>query len=64
MLSPEFGRAGLMIGMFVALPSGALLLVLQPGSAEFIVSALTFGVGMLFLIGIVVLIRIGTRRQD
>ncbi len=63
MLSPEFGRAGLLIGMFVLLPSGALLLAVEPGSAEFVISAIAFGIGLIFSIAIIVLIRVGTRRQ-
>jgi uncharacterized membrane protein len=62
MISPEFGRAGFVIGFFVTLLSGGLLLVAERDSAEFSVSLLTFGIGVLFLILIVVLVRLGTRK--
>jgi uncharacterized membrane protein len=62
MISPEFGKAGFMIGIFVALVSGGLLLVVDRNSAEFTISLLTFGIGVLFIIVIALLVRIGTRK--
>jgi len=62
MISPEFGRAGFVIGIFVALVSGMLLLVVERGSAEFFVSLITFLIGIAFLVGIVFLVRMGMRK--
>lgn len=64
MLSPELGRAGFFIGMFVVLTSGALLLAVRPGSAEFVVTSITFVIGVLFSLALVALIRIGVRRKE
>lgn len=62
MIGPELGKAGFLIGIFVTLVSGGLLLVVDRNSAEFTISLLTFGIGVLFLVLIVVLIRLGTRK--
>jgi hypothetical protein len=63
MISPEFGRAGYVIGFFVALTSGALLFVVERNSAEFYISLFTLLIGVIFLIGITILVRRGTRKQ-
>jgi hypothetical protein len=62
MISPEFGRAGFVIGIFVSLVSGMLLLVVERGSAEFFVSLITFLIGIAFLLVIVFLVRMGMRK--
>jgi hypothetical protein len=62
MISPEFGRAGFVIGIFVSLVSGMLLLVVERGSAEFFVSLITFLIGIAFLLAIVFLVRMGMRK--
>jgi hypothetical protein len=62
MISPEFGRAGFVIGIFVSLVSGMLLLVVERGSAEFFVSLITFLIGIAFLLMIVFLVRMGMRK--
>lgn len=62
MIGPEIGKAGFMIGIFITLISGALLLMVERGSAEFSVSLLTFGIGILFLILIIILVRVGVRK--
>jgi hypothetical protein len=62
MISPEFGRAGFVIGIFVSLVSGMLLLVVERGSAEFFVSLITFLIGIAFLAVIVFLVRMGMRK--
>jgi hypothetical protein len=63
MLGPELGKAGFQIGVFVSLVSGLLLLVLDRDSAEFVISLFTFIVGFAFLLLIVALVRMGTRRR-
>jgi hypothetical protein len=62
MISPEFGRAGFVIGIFVSLVSGMLLLVVERGSAEFFVSLITFLIGIAFLLAIVFLVWMGMRK--
>jgi uncharacterized membrane protein len=62
MIGPELGKAGFLIGIFVTMVSGGLLLVVDRNSAEFTISLLTFGIGVLFLVLIIVLVRVGTRK--
>ncbi|MBX2999016.1 MAG: hypothetical protein KF893_10950 [Caldilineaceae bacterium] len=62
MISPEIGKAGFLIGIFVTMVSGGLLLVVERGSAEFTISLLTFGIGILFILLIIVLVRLGTKK--
>lgn len=63
MISSDIGRAAFHIGFFVTLMSGLLLLLVEPGSAEQIITLMTFIVGLLFTLIIVALVRFGTRRQ-
>jgi hypothetical protein len=62
MIGPELGKAGFLIGIFVTMVAGGLLLVVERNSAEFTISLLTFGLGILFLVLIIVLVRLGTRK--
>jgi hypothetical protein len=62
MIGPELGKAGFLIGIFVTMVAGGLLLVVERGSAEFIISLLTFGIGILFTLLIIVLVRLGTKK--
>lgn len=57
MLSPEIGRAGFRLALLIALLSGALLVLVPPDSAEFVISALSLLVGLLLLLLIAVLAR-------
>ncbi|MBI1298382.1 hypothetical protein GC175_25895 [bacterium] len=59
MIGPELGKAGFTIGVFVTLVAAILLFVTEPNSAEFTISLLTFGIGVLFLLLIIVLVRLG-----
>ena len=47
MLSPELGRAVFRMATFLVLVSLGLLLVLEPGSAEHVVTVVTLIVGLL-----------------
>lgn len=47
-MDPQIGRAGFRIAFYVAMVSGVMLLFLGPGTAEFIVAALSLLVGLLF----------------
>ncbi len=55
-MDPQIGRAGFRIACYVAVVSGAMLLFLQPGTAEFVVAALSLGVGLFFGTVIAVLV--------
>ncbi|HHE71031.1 MAG TPA: hypothetical protein ENL34_01945 [Chloroflexi bacterium] len=61
MITPELGRAGFRIAFFMILVSCGLLLLTQPGSAEFVVSSVALGIGLVFALAIVVLVRRSVR---
>jgi len=48
----------------MALVSLGLLLLTQPGSAEFVVSSVALGIALLFALTIVILVRRSVRRTD
>ncbi|MEZ4623112.1 MAG: hypothetical protein R2867_47485 [Caldilineaceae bacterium] len=50
-------RAGFHIGFYVAFVSGILLLFLDRGTAEFAITALTFGIGVTFLLIVVAVVK-------
>ncbi len=62
-MPPELGRAGFRIGMYVALISGGLLLVLERGTPEYVISQITFGMGVGFLLFLAVLVKVLNRRD-
>ncbi|GAB4558931.1 MAG: hypothetical protein Kow0047_04420 [Anaerolineae bacterium] len=53
-MDPQIGLMGFRIAVYVVLVSGGMLLFLKPGTAEFVISALSLGIGLLFggIIGI------------
>jgi hypothetical protein len=62
-MHPTLGQAGFRIGMFVLLSSGALLLVLDPGTAEHALMVFTFVLGLIFTLLVFIMVRIGQRRR-
>lgn len=58
MISPQMGRLAFRIAFMMVSMSTLMLFVLSPGSAEYIVSALTLGLGLLFMGIIYLLIRL------
>lgn len=61
-MNPQLGRAGLNIGMWVVLVSGGLLFFEERQSAEFYISLITFLVGLVFTIGIIIAIKLSQRQ--
>ena len=61
MLSPEIGQAGFRLAFFIMLLSGGLLFLVQPGTAEFVITVATFAVGLVFLLLIAALVRRSNR---
>ena len=57
-MGPEIGQAGFRIGIFLVLVSGGMLLMLQPGTAEFSITVVTLTIGLTFLGLIVLLVRL------
>ena len=52
-MNPELGQAWFRIALFITLVSAALLLIVQPGTAEFVMTVASLVVGLVF-VGIVV----------
>ena len=58
-MTPEIGRAGFSIAIFIVVTGGLLLVILPADSAEFIVTALAVAAGLLTIVIIAVLARLG-----
>ncbi len=61
-MNQALGQAGFRIGVFVALTSGLLLLVLDRGTAEFVLMSLMFVCSSVFLLALALAVRISLRR--
>ena len=57
-MDPQIGLAGLRIALFLILTAGGMLFFLQPGTAEFSITVVTLGIGLIFAGIIVLLVRI------
>lgn len=62
MIDSSLGRAAFRIGFYITFMAGLLSLLTTPGSAERVVSILTFIIGLIFLVLITILVRFGARR--
>lgn len=60
-MNPEAGQAWFRIAMLITLVSAGLLFLIEPGTAEFIVTVTTLVIGLLFIGVIAVLVRRGGR---
>jgi len=60
-MDPQIGRAGFRIAFFMTFVSAILLLVVQPGTAEFGVVALTIVIGLIFIGAVAFLVRRSSR---
>ncbi len=58
MVGPEAGQLGFRVAFFLVLVSGAVLLFQKPGTAEFIVTAFSLLLGILFAVLIAALARV------
>lgn len=57
-MSPEFGKQWFRVAIFMILISAGLLFFVKPGSAEFVITIVTLGVGILFVILIVLMVKL------
>ncbi|MCB0112727.1 MAG: hypothetical protein R2856_32175 [Caldilineaceae bacterium] len=64
MIDPYLGKAAFHIGFYIAFVAGALLLFLERGTPEFVITQITFGIGVSFIAIIALLVKLGGRRQD
>lgn len=60
-MSPEVGRAAFRLALFVVLLSLGSVLFAPPGSPGFIVAILSLGIGLVFLIVVIVTTRLWSR---
>lgn len=63
MLDPYIGKAAFQLGFYIAFTAGVLLLFLEKGTAEYVVTQLTLGIGIVFIILIGILVRVGGRKD-
>jgi hypothetical protein len=61
-MDSNFGRAGFRIGVFIALMSGGLLLILQKGTAEYLLMQVMFVLSLVFLAVIILAVRLSLRK--
>lgn len=62
-MAPTLGQAGFRIGFFILVTSGVLLLVLDRDSAEFVLMTFMFVVGLLFVGGVALLVKLTERKR-
>ncbi|MCY4080795.1 MAG: hypothetical protein OXF54_11165 [Caldilineaceae bacterium] len=63
-MDPFLGRAAFHIGFYIAFVAGALLLFLEKGTAEYVITQVTLGVGLVYLLLVVILVQWGKRREQ
>jgi uncharacterized membrane protein len=56
-LSPQMGQVAFRIAFFLVFVSTILLFFVEPGSAEFVVTGITLLIGLVFGIGVLVIVR-------
>lgn len=62
MISPELGKAAFRWAIFLVVVSGLLLLLVKPGTPQFVITVVMLAAGALFGAVVFVLVRIGARR--
>jgi hypothetical protein len=60
-MDSQLGRAGFHIAFYITFVSGMLLFFLPSGSPEQMITIFTFGIGLLFLVLVTFLVRLGQR---
>jgi len=58
-MNRELARAGLLIGSLLLVGGVPLLFVVQPGTGEHVITLFTVLIGLLFVLGLGIVIRIG-----
>lgn len=56
-MDPQTGRAGFGAALFIVVTSGMLIPFQEPMSAPFVLSVMTLGIGLIFLLVLIVVIR-------
>ncbi|GIK74648.1 MAG: hypothetical protein BroJett021_36360 [Chloroflexota bacterium] len=60
-MNREIARAGLLIGSLLLVGGVPLLLVLRPGTGEYVITLFTVLIGMVFIVALGIAIRISQR---
>ncbi|MFN3333222.1 MAG: hypothetical protein ACK47M_11980 [Caldilinea sp.] len=60
-MNREIARAGLLIGSLLLVGGVPLLLVLQPGTGEYVITLFTVLIGIVFVVALGIAIRISQR---
>lgn len=63
-MDPILGRAAFHIGFYIAFVAGVLLLFLERGTAEFVITQFTLGIGLIYLLIVVILVQLGKRKEQ
>ena len=53
---PELGKAGFRIGFLIVVPSFLILIFLEPGTAEYVITLVTLVMGVVFLVAVTLLV--------
>jgi hypothetical protein len=53
---PELGKAGFRIGFLIVVPSFLLLIFLEPGTAEYVITLVTLVMRVVFLVAVTLLV--------
>jgi hypothetical protein len=61
MLSPEAGKMWFRIVFFLISISGLLLFVVEPGTAAYVATVLSFAVSLVFLAVLIIMIRLSRK---
>lgn len=62
-MSSDLGQAAFRIGFFVVFVTSLLLLFLERGSAEQLITIFTLVIGLVFLAVIIIVVRLGQRKS-
>ena len=60
-MNPGAARAALQLALFIVIAAFLSLLCVQPGSAEYVITVVSLGVGLVFLALVVLMIRRSSR---
>lgn len=61
-MDSTLGQAAFRLGFYIVFVAGILLLFLESGSAEQMITIITFGIGLAFLLIVTILVRWGQRK--
>lgn len=63
-MDPVLGKAAFQIGFYIAFVAGGLLLFLDKGTAEYVITQFTLVIGLIYLFVVVLLVRWGKSREQ